>query len=132
MKTLIAEAERRIQVIDQVFNYIFTYDNLEFTKNKRDERASDQWVFRSITFCLIISDHKFNNEFMKQYMWHLSSSLLSSAEIVKRLLLENMNHEVRSFASWLSNSKVNHFTISDSSSSHRVCHLNTLHIEYLT
>jgi len=42
MKTLIAEAERRIQVIDQVFNDIFTYDNLEFTKNKRDERASDQ------------------------------------------------------------------------------------------
>lgn len=131
IKTLIAEAERRVQVIDQVFNDIFTYDNLEFTENKRNERASDQRVFRLITFCLVISDHKFNNEFMRQYIWHLSSSLLSLAEIVKRLLFENMNHEVRSFASWLSNSRVNHFTISDLSSSHRVCHSNTLHIEYL-
>ncbi len=131
MKTLIAEAERRIQVIDQVFNDIFTYDNLEFTENKRDEWASDQWVFRSITFCLVISDRKFNNELMRQYMWHLSSSLLSSAKIVKRLLLEKMNHEVHSFASWLSNSKVNHFTISDSSSSYKVYHSSTLHIKYL-
>jgi len=37
MKTLIAEAERRVQMIDQVFNDIFMYDNLEFTENKRDE-----------------------------------------------------------------------------------------------
>jgi len=37
MKTLIAEAERRVQIIDQVFNDIFMYDNLEFTENKRDE-----------------------------------------------------------------------------------------------
>ncbi len=65
MKTLIAEAERRVQVINQVFNDIFTYDNLEFTKSKCDERASDQQVFRSITFCLVISDRKFNNEFMR-------------------------------------------------------------------
>ncbi len=132
MKTLIAEAERRVQIIDQVFNDIFMYDNLEFTENKRDEWVNDQRVFRSITFCLVISDCKFNNELMKQYMWHLSSSLLSSAKIVKRLLLKNMNHEVCSFTSWLSNSKVNYFTISDSFSSHRVYHLSILHIECLT
>ena len=65
MKTLIAEVERRVQVIDQVFNNIFMYNNLEFTKSKCNEWASDQWVFRSITFCLIISDRKFNNELMR-------------------------------------------------------------------
>ncbi len=68
MKTLIVEAERKIQVINQIFNDIFMYDNLEFTESKCDEWANDQRVFRSITFCLVISDHKFNNEFMRQYM----------------------------------------------------------------
>jgi len=41
MKTLIAEAERKVQVINQVFNDIFMYDNLEFTESKCDERVSD-------------------------------------------------------------------------------------------
>jgi len=68
MKMLIAEAERRVQVIDQVFNDISMYNNFKFTKNKRDERVDDQRVFRSIIICLIISDCKFNDEFMKQYM----------------------------------------------------------------
>jgi len=37
MKTLIVEAERKIQVINQIFNDIFMYDNLEFTESKCDE-----------------------------------------------------------------------------------------------
>ncbi len=65
MKTLITEAERKVQMINQIFNDIFMYNNLEFTENKRDKRVSNQRVFRSITFCLVISDCKFNNEFMR-------------------------------------------------------------------
>ena len=56
MKTLIIEAERRVQVINQVFNDIFTYNNLEFTESKCEwmiNEFSDQ--SHSVSLFLIVS-----------------------------------------------------------------------------
>ena len=56
MKSLITEIERKIQVINQVLSDVLTYDNFKFSENKRDERADDERVFRSIIIYLIVKN----------------------------------------------------------------------------
>lgn len=63
-----SHAKTRINVINQRFFEIDTYNNFNFTRKKREKRTNENRVVKFITISLTFEKREFENESLTQNM----------------------------------------------------------------
>ena len=64
MKTLMSHAKIKIDVINQQFFKIFTYDNFNFAKKKRNKKIDENRIIKFIITSLMFVKRNFENELL--------------------------------------------------------------------
>lgn len=87
-------AKSQVRALGKSFSSVTTYDNLEFTDNKRGERLSDKKSFISITTALAFPGQEIPENGLLQSWWKPSIALKATDFIRKLSTVDGMDKKV--------------------------------------
>ena len=82
------------KVINHAHNIVLTYNNFEFSKNKKDKRIDEIKRFKFITFAFMFEFHNWNAVFLLRFMWNFQKYFLISKMIVSFVINNVLNKKI--------------------------------------
>ena len=84
----------RNKVIGHAHSIVLTYDNFEFSENRRGEQIDETRRFKFITFAFMFELHDRNAVFLFWFMWNFQEYFLSSKMIVSSVINDAVDKKV--------------------------------------
>ena len=81
-------------MIDHAHNIVLTYDNLEFSKDRRNEQIDEIRRFKFITSAFMFEPHDQSAVFLFRFMWNSQKYSLSLKMIVSFVINDAIDEKI--------------------------------------